>query len=57
MMAGGHRLKRLNARGGDIVVRPLGGAELRLISSLDGDDLDKLRSRELAPAATVETHP
>jgi hypothetical protein len=55
LMAGVQRLKRLNARGGDIFVRPLGSPELRLIASLDADGLDKLRSRGLAPAVTVET--
>lgn len=55
LMTGVQWLKRLNARCGDIFVRPLGGAELRLIASLDPDGLDKLRSRGLAPAVTVET--
>jgi hypothetical protein len=57
LMAGVQWLKRLNARGGDILVRPLGGPELRLIASLDADGVDKLRSAGLAPAATVETRP
>jgi hypothetical protein len=57
LMAGVQWLKRLNARGGDILVRPLGGPELRLIASLDADGVDKLRSTGLAPAATVETRP
>jgi hypothetical protein len=55
LMAGVQWLKRLNARGGDILVRPLGGPELRLIASLDADGLNKLCSRGLAPAVTVET--
>jgi hypothetical protein len=57
LMAGVQWLKRLNARGGDILVRPLGGPELRLIASLDADGVDKLRSNGLAPAATVQTRP
>jgi hypothetical protein len=57
VMAGVQWLKRLNARGGDILVRPLGGPELHLIASLDADGVEKLRSRGLAPAATVETRP
>jgi len=57
LMAGVQWLKRLNARGGDILVRPLGGPELRLIAPLDADGLDKLRSKGLAPAVTVETRP
>jgi len=55
LMAGVQWLKRLNARGGDILVRPLGGPELSLIASLDADGLNKLRSHGLAPAVTVET--
>lgn len=55
LMAGVQWLKRLNARGGDILVRPLAGPELRLIASLDADGLDKLRSNGLAPAVIVET--
>jgi hypothetical protein len=55
LMAGVQWLKRVNARGGDILVRPLGGPELRLIASLDADGLDKLRSKGLASAVTVET--
>jgi hypothetical protein len=57
LMAGVQWLKRLNTRGGDILVRPLGGPELRLIASLDADGVDKLRSRGLTPAVTVETRP
>jgi hypothetical protein len=54
-MAGVQCLKWLNARGADILVRPLGGPELRLIASLDADGLNKLRSRGLAPAVIIET--
>jgi hypothetical protein len=57
LMAGVQWLKRLNARGGDVYVRPLGGPELRLIALLDADGVDKLRSRGLVPAVTVETRP
>jgi hypothetical protein len=57
LMAAVQWLKRLNASGGDILVRPLGGPELRLIGTLDANGVDKLRSRGLAPAATVETRP
>jgi hypothetical protein len=55
LMAGVQWLKRLNARGGDILVRPLGGPELRLIASLDADGLNRLRSRGLALAVIIET--
>lgn len=55
LMAGVQWLKWLNARGGHIHIRPLGGPELRLIASLDADGVDKLRSRGLLPAVTVET--
>lgn len=54
LVAGVQWLKRLNARGGDILIRPLGGPELRLIASLDADGVEKLRRTGLAPAATVE---
>lgn len=57
LMAGVQWLKRLNARGGDVHVRPLGGPELRLIASLDADGVDKLRSRGFVPAVIVETRP
>jgi hypothetical protein len=57
LMAGVQWLKRLNARGGDILIRPLGGPELRLIAWLDAGGVDKLRKAGLAPAATVETRP
>jgi hypothetical protein len=50
-------LKRLNARGGDILVCPLGGPELRLIGTLDAAGVGKLRTQGLAPAATVEISP
>ena len=41
LMAGVQWLKRLNARGGDILVGPLGGPQLFLIASLDADGLNK----------------
>jgi hypothetical protein len=56
-MGGLHWLKRMNARGGDILVRPLAGPELRLIGTLDAAGVGKLRTQGLAPAATVETSP
>lgn len=50
-------LKRMNAKGGDIYIRPLDGPELILIDRLDAQALERIRSKGLAPAAVIETAP
>jgi hypothetical protein len=50
-------LKRMNAQGGDIYIRPLDGPELMLVDGLDAEALDGFRSKGLAPAAVIETMP
>jgi hypothetical protein len=50
-------LKRLNAQGGDIYVRPLDGPELLLVDALNAAAVEDMRKRGLAPAITVETSP
>jgi hypothetical protein len=42
----------MNARSGDILIRPFGGPDLRMIASLDADGVDNLTSLGLAPATT-----
>jgi hypothetical protein len=50
-------LKRMNAQGGDITLRPLDGPELMLVDDLDVEALKDMRMQGLAPAVTVETSP
>ena len=50
-------LKRMNAQGGDIYLRPLDGPELLLVDALDAEAVKDLHRRGLAPAVTVETNP
>lgn len=50
-------LKRMNAQGGDIFIRPLDGPELMLVGGLDAQALAQIRSKGLAPAAVIETSP
>ena len=51
-------LKRMNARGNDIYVRPAATEhDLLLIDDLDEDGLDELRAAGCAPALVVETSP
>jgi hypothetical protein len=50
-------LKRMNAQGGDISLRPLDGPELLLVDALDAEAVKDMRRQGLAPAVTVETSP
>jgi hypothetical protein len=50
-------LKRMNAQGSDIYIRPLDGPELMLVDGLDAEALERMRSKGLAPAAVIETAP
>ena len=48
-------LKRMNAQGGDIYLRPLDGLVLLLVDALDAQAVNDMRREGLAPAVTVET--
>jgi hypothetical protein len=48
-------LKRMNAQGGDIHLRPLDGPELLLVDAIDAEALKHMHSQGLAPAVTIET--
>jgi hypothetical protein len=50
-------LKRMNAQGGDILLRPLDGPELLLVDALDAEAVKDMRRQGLAPAVTIETSP
>jgi hypothetical protein len=50
-------LKRMNAQGGDINLRPLDGPELLLVDALDAEAVKDMHRQGLAPAVTVETSP
>lgn len=50
-------LKRMNARGSDIHVRPVDGPELLLIRPLQASHLEAMRLRGLEPAAIIEASP
>jgi hypothetical protein len=50
-------LKRMNAQGGDINLRPLDGPELLLVDALDAQAVKTMRRQGLAPAVTIETSP
>jgi hypothetical protein len=50
-------LKRMNAQGGDIYLRPLNGPELLLVDALDAEAVKDMHRQELAPAVTIETSP
>lgn len=50
-------LKRMNAQGGDIYLRPLDGSQLLLVEALNAEALEDMRMQGLAPALTVETSP
>jgi hypothetical protein len=50
-------LKRMNAQGGDISLRPLDGPELLLVDALNADAVKDMHRQGLAPAVTVETSP
>ena len=48
-------LKRMNAKGCDIFIRPLRGPELILVDGLDPHELERIRRIGLEPAAVIET--
>jgi hypothetical protein len=48
-------LKRMNAQGGDIYLRPLEGPELLLVDALDAEAVKDMSRQGLTPAVTVET--
>jgi hypothetical protein len=50
-------LKRMNAQGGDINLRPLDGPELLLVDAFDAGAVKDMHSQGRAPAVTVETCP
>ena len=50
-------LKRMNAQGSDIYIRPLGGPELMLVDGLDSQALERIRNKGLVPAAVIEPAP
>jgi hypothetical protein len=50
-------LKRMNAQGGDIYIRPLDGPELLLVDALNAEALKDMHRGGLAPAVSIETSP
>jgi hypothetical protein len=50
-------LKRMNARGSDIHIRPAGEHGLVLVDGLKAEAIECMKRDGFAPAATVETHP
>jgi hypothetical protein len=48
-------LKRINAQGGDIYLRPLDGPELLLVDALNAEAVKDMHRQGLTPAVTVET--
>jgi hypothetical protein len=50
-------LKRMNARGNDIYIRPEGDHGLVLIDDLKPEALERMKSDGFAPAAVIETSP
>ncbi len=50
-------LKRMNARGNDVYLRPAGQHGLVLVDDLPKDALERMRREGLAPAAVIETSP
>src|SRR5947209_8087652 len=50
-------LRRMNARGNDIYIRPAGSVGLILVDDLTAGAVERLRDDGLAPAAVVETSP
>ena len=50
-------LKRMNAQGGDIYLRPLDGPELLLVDALNAETVKDMHRQGLAPAVAVETSP
>jgi hypothetical protein len=50
-------LKRMNAQGGEIYLRPLDGPELLLVDALNAEALKEMHKEGFAPAVTIETAP
>jgi hypothetical protein len=50
-------LKRMNAQGGDIYLRPFDSPQLLLVEALNAEALEDMRMQGLAPALTIETSP
>ena len=50
-------LKRMNARGNDIYVRPAGEHGLVLVDGLKAEAIERMKREGFAPAATVEASP
>src|SRR5438034_749288 len=50
-------LRRMNAQGHDVYIRPEGSVGLVLVDDLAAPAVDQLRRDGLAPAAVVETSP
>jgi hypothetical protein len=50
-------LKRINAQGGDIYLRPLDGPEVLLVDALNAGALKDIHRGGLAPAVSIETSP
>ena len=50
-------LKRMNARGADVHIRPIGEHGLVLIAGLKAESVERMRQEGFTPAATVEVSP
>lgn len=50
-------LKRMNAKGNDIYIRPAGEHGLVLVDDLKPQALERMKAEGFAPAATIETSP
>ena len=50
-------LKRMNARGNDVYIRPAGEHGLVLVDDLKPQALERMKAEGFAPAATIETSP
>ena len=50
-------LKRMNARGNDIYIRPVGDHALVLVDELSAEALARMQRESYAPAAIIETSP
>jgi hypothetical protein len=50
-------LKRMNAKGNDVYIRPAGEHGLVLVDDLKPQALERMRAEGFAPAATIETSP
>lgn len=50
-------LKRMNAKGNDVYIRPAGGHGLVLVDDLKPQALERMKAEGFAPAAIIETSP